>query len=86
VNQASKSSGFILSIEDEGPGVDSSLHDSLFERFISDYLNPLRKTGGSGLGLAIVQRVALAHHGEICLVPPLHSKEGAHFKLRISSL
>ena len=70
----------------EGPGVDLSLKDSLFERFISDYPNPLRKTGGSGLGLAIVQRVAFAHHGDICLIPPTRSKHGAHFEFTVSSL
>lgn len=64
----------ILSVKDQGPG---TTHDSdeLFQPFFTT------KTSGSGLGLAIVQKIVLAHGGEIsCSNPP---EGGALFTIRL---
>ncbi|WP_229721999.1 sensor histidine kinase [Marinobacterium nitratireducens] len=48
-------------IHNNGPAIDPSLHDSLFQPFVS------RRAGGSGLGLAIVRRIMDAHGGDVRL-------------------
>jgi signal transduction histidine kinase len=50
---------FQLVIEDNGPGVDPSLADHIFEP------NVTGRTGGTGLGLALVKEVVDAHGGYI---------------------
>ncbi|ONI67127.1 two-component sensor histidine kinase [Kribbella sp. ALI-6-A] len=47
-----------VTVADQGPGVDPSLSDELFERFHSP-------GGSSGLGLSIVRWVALSHGGDL---------------------
>ncbi|MDH5492206.1 MAG: ATP-binding protein [Myxococcales bacterium] len=48
-----------LTVEDRGAGVDPSLADHVFERFVSTR----HHAGGTGLGLAIVRAVAESHGG-----------------------
>jgi len=50
-----------IRIHNNGPTIDPSLHDSLFQPFVS------RRAGGSGLGLAIVRRIMDAHGGNVRL-------------------
>ncbi len=55
----------IISIEDDGPGVEPDQQTLIFEPFVSF---PNRATGlseGSGLGLAISRQAVLAHGGRI---------------------
>ena len=54
-------------VEDEGPGIEESMLDDVFQPFFrcEDSRNPA--TGGTGLGLSVVQSVAHAHGGEIRL-------------------
>lgn len=48
-----------VTVVDEGPGIDPSLHDAIFERFWRG-----QDVGaGSGLGLSIVRRIAERHGG-----------------------
>ncbi|NVK40936.1 MAG: GHKL domain-containing protein [Oceanospirillaceae bacterium] len=54
-------SGRCIRIHNNGPAIDPSLHDSLFQPFVS------RRAGGSGLGLAIVRRIMDAHGGDVRL-------------------
>ncbi|MGV6806606.1 MAG: sensor histidine kinase [bacterium] len=54
-----------LSICDQGPGVDDSQLDLIFEPFIRTDAARERKTGGYGLGMAIAKRAILAHGGTI---------------------
>ncbi|HZU78299.1 MAG TPA: PAS domain S-box protein [Acidimicrobiales bacterium] len=51
----------VVSVRDEGGGVDPSVADSLFEPFVTT------KTQGTGLGLPIVRRLAEAHGGTVAL-------------------
>ena len=48
-------------VSDSGPGIDRSVTDRLFERFVTTRHNE----GGTGLGLAIVRAVAEAHGGRV---------------------
>lgn len=56
-----------LCVEDDGPGIDSSLYDQVFEPFIRLDPSRDRQTGGYGLGLAIVDGVMRAHAGQVTL-------------------
>jgi signal transduction histidine kinase len=52
-----------LRVRDTGPGVPEDIRERLFEPFVTG------RAEGSGLGLAIVREAALAHGGEVRLVP-----------------
>ncbi len=49
----------VLTIADEGPGVDRDLRDRIFDPYFTT------KGTGTGLGLAIVKKLVLQHGGEI---------------------
>ncbi|MGD2123128.1 MAG: ATP-binding protein [Gemmatimonadota bacterium] len=51
----------LLHIQDEGPGVDARVRESLFDPFVTT------KEEGSGLGLAVALRTVEAHGGELRL-------------------
>lgn len=53
-----------LSVEDDGPGIDSALVTDIFEAFRRGDPSRSRKSGGSGLGLAVVKAIAEAHGGQ----------------------
>ncbi|QAY60881.1 HAMP domain-containing protein [Microbacterium protaetiae] len=55
----------VLSVHDDGPGIDPSIADELFERFARADRSRARKTGGTGLGLSIARAIVAAHHGTI---------------------
>ena len=52
-----------IQIADEGPGFDTGVADTAFERFTRG--DQARSTGGAGLGLAIVRAVVTAHEGSV---------------------
>ncbi|WP_341706076.1 HAMP domain-containing sensor histidine kinase [Halopseudomonas sp.] len=58
-----------LSVQDEGPGIDSTLTDAIFEAFRRGDPSRSRKSGGSGLGLAVVKAIAQAHGGNAVCLP-----------------
>jgi nitrogen fixation/metabolism regulation signal transduction histidine kinase len=49
----------VLTVADEGPGIDRALRDRIFDPYFTT------KGGGTGLGLAIVKKIVLQHGGEI---------------------
>ncbi len=57
------SSGAVLTVEDDGPGIPPAERDQVFRAFTRLDTSRNRETGGYGLGLAIVARVATLHHG-----------------------
>lgn len=63
-------------IKDNGAGVPTSVHDTLFDPFVS-----AGKPNGTGMGLAIVNKIAADHGGSIVLEHS--SPEGSTFLLRV---
>jgi two-component system, OmpR family, sensor kinase len=55
----------VLTVEDRGPGIASTEHERIFDRFTR--LDPARgrASGGAGLGLAVVRSIVTAHGGTI---------------------
>lgn len=56
-----------IAIDDDGPGIDPSLTESMFEPFARAEKSRSRTTGGSGLGLTISRAIARAHGGDVVL-------------------
>ena len=54
-----------VQVEDEGPGVPSSEHEHIFDRFVRLQSAPGIEREGSGLGLAICRGIIELHHGKI---------------------
>lgn len=59
----------ILSVTDDGPGIDAEDRSHVFERFYR--AESARTTGGSGIGLAVAHQLVMAHHGHIDLAPAI---------------
>ena len=57
----------ILSVADDGPGINAEDRPHIFERFYR--ANSARATAGSGIGLAVAQQLVVAHRGQIELAP-----------------
>jgi two-component system OmpR family sensor kinase len=55
----------ILTVADQGPGIDPADRDHIFEPFHRADPSRARATGGVGLGLAIVSAIATAHGGTV---------------------
>ncbi len=55
----------VLSVADDGPGIDPAVRDTVFERFVRGDSSRSRSAGSTGLGLAIVQAVVAAHGGTV---------------------
>ncbi|NRA55993.1 MAG: HAMP domain-containing protein [Gammaproteobacteria bacterium] len=55
----------VMTIEDSGPGVESTKLDKLFDRLYRVDSHRGRQNGGAGLGLAICKNIIIAHHGDI---------------------
>lgn len=55
----------VLSVHDNGPGIPQGERQRVLEPFYRLPQDKLGKLAGHGLGLAIVQRIMLAHQGEI---------------------
>jgi len=53
----------VLTVEDTGPGIDSSKVDAVFDAFVTN------KPRGMGLGLAICRLIVERHNGQISVAP-----------------
>jgi signal transduction histidine kinase len=54
-----------IKIKDDGPGINESTKDLLFDKFYQSKQSHLQKPVGSGLGLAICKKIIELHHGKI---------------------
>jgi two-component system OmpR family sensor kinase len=68
--------GVVLEVADAGPGIDASVRERLFERFVRGDGSRSRESGGVGLGLALVKAIVEAHGGTIESPP---TDQGATF-------
>jgi signal transduction histidine kinase len=66
----------VITVTDQGPGVDSSRQDEIFELYSHD-----EKAGGTGIGLAFCRQVVDAHGG--CLTVDSLPGEGASFVISL---
>ncbi|WOV83196.1 ATP-binding protein [Sporosarcina jeotgali] len=71
----------IISIADEGIGIEKEKLQRVFERFYRADLARSRESGGTGLGLAIVKHLLEAHHGSIWVDSELG--EGSEFFVKL---
>lgn len=58
---------WVLTVEDDGPGVPDDERDRIFERFARLDESRDRSSGGSGLGLALVRELAEDHDGTVAV-------------------
>jgi len=57
--------GAVITVTDDGPGIDAALQRTLFERFTRGDDSRSRVAGSTGLGLAIVAAIVGAHDGTV---------------------
>lgn len=71
----------LLSIDviDDGIGIDTSKHESIFQAFSQEDDSHSRDFGGAGLGLSISKKLANLLGGDVVLVSSQKSK-GSHFR------
>ena len=69
----------LISVQDQGPGIDMKHQERIFERFYRCDKARSRQHGGTGLGLAIVKHIADCHNGTVKLQS--RSGHGSTFSL-----
>jgi two-component system sensor histidine kinase CpxA len=65
VSLTSDEEGYLVTIEDRGPGVPDQDLDNIFSEFYRVDTARTRESGGYGLGLAIARRALAQHAGEV---------------------
>lgn len=65
VSVAADAGEAVVRVHDDGPGIDPTIADEIFERFSRADTSRARQTGGTGLGLSIVKAIVTAHDGTI---------------------
>jgi signal transduction histidine kinase len=71
----------VLSVADDGPGIDPADLPHVFERLYVARLRPARHESSSGLGLAIVKQLVEAMHGQVSVTSELG--RGTTFTVRL---
>ncbi len=71
----------VLTVKDDGLGIDESDQERIFERFYRVDKARSQSLGGTGLGLAIVKHVVQSHKGRLQLKSKLN--QGSTFTIKI---
>ncbi|WP_437956513.1 ATP-binding protein [Sorangium sp. So ce119] len=75
VSARSEGQSYIIAVDDDGPGIDPAVRDSVFDPYVTT------RYDGTGLGLSIVKKIVVDHGGTIgVLESPLG---GARFVIRL---
>ena len=74
--------GVMVSIKDNGPGIKREHHAKIFSRFYRGQTNDKYKGSGFGIGLSYVKSIIEAHRGSITLNTQI--KEGTEFLIKLS--
>jgi signal transduction histidine kinase len=69
----------VVSVEDDGPGIPSALHERVFQPFFTT------KSKGTGLGLAIVARRVGEFRGSLKFMSPARDGKGTRFEVTLPS-
>ena len=67
VNWATEEAVVTIRVEDDGPGIDPTQAERLFDPFVRGDPSRNRATGGTGLGLAIARAIIARHEGQVSL-------------------
>lgn len=76
--------GFVISVKDQGIGLNKEHLPRIFERFYRVDKARSRTLGGTGLGLAIVKHIAKVHNGKVTVESEIG--KGSTFNLHIPQL
>jgi signal transduction histidine kinase len=77
----------VVSVADDGDGIDVAQSGRLFERFVRADSARSRRSGGTGLGLSIVSEIVARHGGSAQFVPVQHgTKIELHIRTSIPPL
>ncbi|WP_158540654.1 sensor histidine kinase [Romboutsia weinsteinii] len=71
-------------VKDEGIGIDESMQELIFDRFVQIDKSLNRNTEGSGIGLSIVKSLVELHNGKISLKSSIN--KGTTFKISIPNI
>jgi two-component system OmpR family sensor kinase len=71
----------VVTVADDGPGMDPEESEHVFERFYRSDPSRSRTHGGAGLGLSIVSAIVAAHHGTVAAEG--RSGSGTTFTVRL---
>ena len=72
---------YLLSVEDNGIGIEEKDLESIFEKFYRSDLSRSRDTGGAGIGLSIVYNILEAHNWQVEVKSKLG--KGTIFEIKI---
>ena len=81
---ARRPGGFLVAIDDSGPGVKPDMRQAIFERFRQADGGATRQQSGTGLGLAIAKEFVEMHKGSIAVVDS--DLGGARFEIALPLL
>ncbi|MFL5303572.1 MAG: PAS domain S-box protein [Polyangia bacterium] len=70
VTAAAQGRDAVVSVRDEGQGIESDLLPRVFELFSQGRQSADRRNGGLGLGLSIARSIVVAHRGQIDIASP----------------
>ena len=76
-NEGDDSGGFVITVKDNGPGIDPDIFSRLFIKFVS------KSYRGTGLGLYISKSIIEAHGGKIWAENNVDGLRGAAFSFTI---
>jgi signal transduction histidine kinase len=75
----------LISVKDQGMGIDQKYHATLFNPFTTTSNQPTDNESKTGLGLAIVKKIVELHHGSIGFTSEIGSGSTFYFTLPVST-